>query len=91
MQFLNETTLEEITGKKVGVILRTNAETMDTMTADTFLNDGNLFIDCIPALRRKYIVAVPDDAFISRADTPDPPWEFGIFLDPHSVVKQAGS
>ncbi len=84
MQFLHDTTIEEITGQKVGVILRSNSETLDTIAASTFWQDGRLFIDCIPALRRKHVVAMPDDAIVSRSHIPDPPWPYAIFVHPQS-------
>jgi len=84
MQFLHKTTIEEITDKEVGVILRSNAETVDTIAARIFLKNGQLFIDCVPALRRKYVVMVPDDATVARAHTPDPPWQYAIFVHPNS-------
>ena len=84
MQFLNDTSIEEIIGKKVGVIIRSKSENLDTISASTFLQNGRLFIDCIPALRRMYVVAVPKDAIVSRAHTPDPPWPYAIFIHPNS-------
>ena len=84
MQYLDDTTLDEIADKSVGVIIRSNTDLMDTINAHTFVSEGNLFIDCLPSLRRKYIVAVPDDATIARAQTPNPPWKFAIFVHPKS-------
>ncbi len=84
MQFLHDTTLAEVANKKIGIILRSNAEILDTISAHTFLSEDRLFIDCIPEFHRKYVVAVPGDAIVSRALTPSPPWEFAIFIHPNS-------
>src|SRR5262245_8321438 len=84
MQFLNGVTLQEVLNKTVGVILRTKSETVETISASTFLRDGKMFIDCVPALHRNYIVEVPVDAIVSRAMAPNLPWEFGLFVHPDS-------
>lgn len=55
-------------------------EQVATITATAFLQDGQLFIDCVPPLRRKYVTPVPDDAIISSSDRPDKPWRFGIII-----------
>ena len=84
MQFLNDTSVGEIAGQSVTVVVRSNSDQMDTITADVFLKDGRLFIDCIPVLPRKHVVAVPDDAIMSRAVKPDTRGKFGVFVHPHS-------
>jgi len=83
MQFLNDTIIDEICGQGVTVVIRSNSDVVDTITANVFRKDGILFIDCIPVLRRKHVVVVPDDAIISRAD-PGTRWKFGIFVHPQS-------
>lgn len=84
MHLLDDITFEEITGKKVGVILRSNSEAFETISAETYLSDDRLFLDCVPMLRRKYIIAIPDDTTVVRAQVPNPPWEFGVFIQPNS-------
>ena len=80
MHFLRDTTLEAIVGQEVTVVVDTKTEQVSTITAKAFLQDGRLFIDCAPPLRRKYVTPVPDDAIISSSDRPDKPWRFGIII-----------
>jgi hypothetical protein len=80
MHFLNDTTLEAIVGQDVTVVVDTKRQQVSTITAKAFLQDGRFFIDCVPALRRKYVTPVPDDAIISSSDRPDKPWRYGIII-----------
>jgi hypothetical protein len=84
MQFLNNMTIGEIAGQSVTVVIRSNSDQVDTIIGDIFLKDGRLFIDCIPVFCRKHIVAVPDDAIISRAVKPGTRWKLGVFVHPQS-------
>lgn len=84
MNFLHNTSAEEIAGKEARVILNTNTEKVETISAEIFLQDGRLFIDCIPMLRRKHVVAVPEDAIISRAFTDAIRQRYGVFINPES-------
>ena len=84
MEFLNDTTFGEVCGPGVTIVIQANSDTVDIITADVFLKDGRLFIDCVPVLCRKHIVAVPEDAIISRAAKPGTRWKLGIFIHPES-------
>src|SRR5256885_11847864 len=52
---LQGTTLDGITDKTLGIIIRSNSDTLNTISACTFLDQRDLFIDCIPNLPRKYV------------------------------------
>ncbi len=70
MHFLRNTALQAIVGQTVTVVIRSNSETVETITAQGFLAEGKLFINCVPALPGKYTIAVPEDGIISSADGP---------------------
>jgi hypothetical protein len=88
MQFLRGTTLESVDGQTVTVVIRSNLDTVQTISARAFQKNGTLLLDCVPARPGKYIVTVPGDAIISSADRTDRNWKYGIFIHPQSEAAQ---
>jgi hypothetical protein len=88
MELLHGLTIEELDQKTVAVILRTSTPRRDMLLCQTFLEDGKLFIDCIPRLNRKYVVQVPDDSIISKAAEPTAPAGYLVVIEPESNAGQ---
>lgn len=84
MQFLRNTTLNDLLGKPVEIILRSNRQTIETISGEVFLVGGKVMIDCIPALDRKYTTPMPDDAIAVDSVDPLSGMSFAVFIHPHS-------
>lgn len=84
MQFLRNTTLNDLLGKPVTFVLRTNEQTVETMTGEVFLAEGRVMMDCIPALDRKYSIPMPEDAIATDSVDPLSGINFGVFIHPQS-------
>jgi len=86
MQFLNDTKLDDLSQKKVSLILRSGSNVVNVVVCSAIVRDGNLFLDCIPKRPGKYIAKVPDDAVISRRNesAPEHLGDFCVIVDPES-------
>jgi hypothetical protein len=83
MEFYNNTTLEDVTDKDVDVFLNTDGSMISSLPlCRTFLKDGQLWVDCIPHLEKKYTAPVPDNAMISRNDKALDAGRYGVFVNP---------
>lgn len=87
MHFLNGATLKGIDGQSVLVIVDTG-ETVDSISATALMINGELHIDCVPPLNRKYVVKAPDSATVSRAVKAGSPADIAIIVQPST---EAGS
>jgi hypothetical protein len=80
MQLIGLTSLDEVVGKRVGVVLKSSTSQVETITAEVFMREKKPFIDCIPLRRRTNVVALPDEAIVARAQEANPPWPFAIII-----------
>jgi hypothetical protein len=86
MEFFNNTQIEDITDKSVDGFLRTDDPTMieSVPMCETFTLDGQLWIDFMPQLNRKYVAPIPDDAMVSRNEVDLAIGRYAIFLHARS-------
>lgn len=81
MKFFNGMTLEAIVDKEVDVYVTNETETCQHFSfCQTYLENGTLWLDCMPAIKRKYVVQVPNEAAVSRNDDALEVGRYAIFL-----------
>ena len=81
MRFFNKTTLADVTDANVDVfLLNDDNEARSLPLCRTFLLRGRLWVDCAPALNRKYTAPVPEDVLISRNEDCLALGRFGVFV-----------
>ena len=85
MEFFNGTTFDEIIDQDVEVFLRTNTPTITAIKdCRTFVRDGQVWIDLMPHVAGKYVMALPEDAGISRNDVDPSVRRYGILVLPNT-------
>ncbi len=81
MRFFNKTTLADVTDANIDVFLLNGENEVSTLPlCRTFSLSGRLWIDCLPALNRRYTAPMPDDVLISRNEDCLAFGRFGVFV-----------
>ena len=89
MQFFGGMSLDQLIDKDVDVCIRTSEPTGEMVElCRTFERDGQVWVDLIPKLNRKYVMPLPDDAIVSRNEADLSYGRYGVFISPASKQGQ---
>jgi hypothetical protein len=87
VQFLNDTTLADVTNTDIDVFLLNGEDEVSSLPlCRTFLRAGRLWIDCVPALNRKYVAPVPANVMVSRNEVCLAAGRYGFFVPVGSLL-----
>ena len=71
--------IHEISGIKVGILV-TPTQKPEVLSALGIVKDGAAYVDCLPFLKGKYVLRLPDSATIAKAEDPSAPYTYIIMV-----------
>lgn len=71
--------IHEISGIKVGVMV-TPTQKPEVLAGLGIVKNGEAFIDCLPFLKGKYVLPIPDTATIAKAQEPSAPYTYIVMV-----------
>ena len=90
MQFFNGIKLPDLVDKDVDLFVTDNkgGKGASLPLCKAFLKKDRLWVDCVPALNRRYVAAVPYESIVARDEGKLDTGRNGIFISPTSVLGQ---